>query len=140
MLARRSNWLPGIFNDFFGNEWIEKSSAASPAVNIIENEKEFKIEVAAPGLTKEDFRVELLDNNHLLVSMEKKTESKEEEDGDKYLRREFSYVNFRQSLLLPENVQKEKIEATVKDGVLMVYIPKKEEVEQVIQTKQIEVK
>lgn len=66
---RSQNWLPGIFNDFFGNEWMEKST--SPAINIIENDKEYKVELAAPGLTKEDFNVRVTEENQLVVTMEK---------------------------------------------------------------------
>ena len=59
MPVRKSqNWLPGIFNDFFGNEWMEKANSTSPAINIIESEKDYKVEIAAPGLTKDDFRLE----------------------------------------------------------------------------------
>ena len=72
--ARRNNqnWLPSIFNDFFDNEWLEKGNTTSPAVNIIENEDEFRIEVAAPGMTKEDFHVDVNPDNELVISMEKK--------------------------------------------------------------------
>ena len=67
--ARRNNqnWLPSIFNDFFDNEWLEKRNTTSPAVNIIENEDEFRIEVAAPGMTKEDFHVDVNPDNELLT-------------------------------------------------------------------------
>lgn len=135
---KRANWLPGIFNDFFGNEWIEKANATSPAVNIIENDDRFKLEIAAPGLNKEDFRIDIQEDGHLVISMEKK-EEKKEEDGNKYLRREFSYVNFRQSMLLPDNVDKEKIGATVKDGVLVIDIPKKKDVEKQSPARQIKI-
>ena len=60
MPARRSqNWLPGIFNDFFGNEWVEKTNTASPAINIIESDNDYKVEVAAPGMTKDDFSIKI---------------------------------------------------------------------------------
>ena len=55
-VKKSQNWLPSVFNDFFGNEWMEKTNTASPAVNILETDKEYKVEVAAPGLTKEDFQ------------------------------------------------------------------------------------
>lgn len=95
-----------------------------PAVNIIENDKEYKVEFAAPGLTKKDFRIEINGDDHLVVSMEKKNETKEEDKNNKYLRREFSYMNFRQSMILPDNVDKEQIQAKVEDGVLKISIPK----------------
>ena len=119
---RSQNWLPGIFNDFFGNEWMEKST--SPAINIIENDKEYKVELAAPGLTKEDFNVRVTEENQLVVTMEKKQEQKDENNDGRYLRREFSYSKYQQTLLLPDNVEKDKISASVEHGVLNILIPK----------------
>ena len=142
--ARRNNqnWLPSIFNDFFDNEWLEKRNTTSPAVNIIENEDEFRIEVAAPGMTKEDFHVDVNPDNELVISMEKKNEEKEEDPKKKgtYLRREFSYSRFQQSLLLPDNVETEKISAKVEHGVMTIDIPKKKVEELAAATRQIEVK
>ncbi len=123
MPARKSqNWLPGIFNDFFGNEWVEKTNSASPAINIKESENEYKVEVAAPGMTKDDFSIKIDADNQLIVSMEKKEEHKEE----RYLRREFAYTQFQQIMILPDNVEKDKIEAKVENGVLQIDIPKKQ--------------
>lgn len=140
MPVRRSqNWLPSIFNDLFGNEWVEKTSAAAPAVNILENENEYKVEVAAPGLTKEDFKINVNDDNELTVSMEKKSENKEEKKGT-YLRREFSYSQFQQSMILPDHVDKEKISAKVDNGILTIDIPKKKLEETVKTPRQIEIK
>ena len=142
--ARRNNqnWLPSIFNDFFDNEWLEKRNTTSPAVNIIENEDEFRIEVAAPGMTKEDFHVDVNPDNELVISMEKKNEEKEEDPKKKgtYLRREFSYSRFQQSLLLPDNVVREKIAAKVENGVMTIEIPKKKETEAAVAARQIEVR
>lgn len=119
---RSQNWLPGIFNDFFGNEWMDKST--SPAINIIENDKEYKVELAAPGLTKEDFNVRVTEENQLVVTMEKKQEQKDEQQDGRYLRREFSYSKYQQTLLLPDNVEQDKITASVQHGVLNILIPK----------------
>ena len=119
---RSQNWLPGIFNDFFGNEWMEKST--SPAINIIENDKEYKVELAAPGLTKEDFNVRVTEENQLVVTMEKKQAQKDEQQDGRYLRREFSYSKYQQTLLLPDNVEQDKITASVQHGVLNILIPK----------------
>ena len=119
---RSQNWLPGIFNDFFGNEWMEKST--SPAINIIENDKEYKVELAAPGLTKEDFNVRVTEENQLVVTMDKKQEQKDEQQDGRYLRREFSYSKYQQTLLLPDNVEQDKITASVQHGVLNILIPK----------------
>ena len=117
------NWLPSIFNDFFDNDWMVRANATAPAINVIESEKEYKVEVAAPGMTKEDFKIQLSDNNELVISMEKKNETKEGEEK-KYLRREFSYSKFEQALVLPDDVDVSKISANVQDGVLNITLPK----------------
>mgnify|MGYP001074237727 CR=1 FL=1 len=117
------SWLPSIFNDFFGNEWITKNRSTVPAVNIMEDEKRYTVEVAVPGMTKEDFNIHLGDENELVISMEKKVEN-EDKENKKYLRREFSYTKFQQSLYLPDNVDKEKITANVANGVLTIELPK----------------
>lgn len=67
------NWLPSIFNDFFDNDWMVKANATAPAINVIENEKDYKVEVAAPGMTKEDFNIHLGEDNELVITMEKRT-------------------------------------------------------------------
>ena len=77
-MRRNQNWLPSIFNDFFDNEWMERANATAPAINVIENEKDYRIEVAAPGMSKEDFNIKLDEDNNLVISMEKKSENKEE--------------------------------------------------------------
>lgn len=125
-VRRTQNWLPSIFNDFFDNEWMEKANATAPSINVIENEKEYKVEVAAPGMTKEDFNVRLDEDCNLVISMEKKTENNDKKEG-RYLRREFSYSKFQQAMILPENVDKESISAKVENGVLNIVIPKKPE-------------
>ena len=117
------NWLPSIFNDFFDNNWMEKANATAPAINVVESDKDYKVEVAVPGMTKEDFNIHLGDENELVISMEKEVEN-EDKDNKKYLRREFSYTKFQQSLYLPDNVDKEKITANVANGVLTIELPK----------------
>ena len=72
------NWLPSIFNDFFENEWLAKTGVTAPAINVIENDKDYKVEMAAPGMTKDDFKVNVDENNNLTICMEKKEEKKEE--------------------------------------------------------------
>ena len=116
------NWLPSIFNDFFDNEWMEKSNATAPAINVLENEKSY--EVAAPGMTKEDFKVTLDENGDLVINMEKKQENNEDKKNGHYLRREFSYSKYQQTMLLPDDADREKINAQVENGVLKVNIPK----------------
>ena len=120
------NWLPSIFNDFFDNDWMVRANATAPAINVIEGEKDYKVEVAAPGMTKEDFTIHLSENDELVIAREKKNESKEEDkENKKYLRREFSYSKFEQRLVLPDDVEKEKINANVTDGVLTIELPKR---------------
>ena len=131
MPVRRANqtWLPSIFNDFLNNDWMVKANPTAPAINVIETEKEYKVEVAAPGMKKEDFQIHINEDNDLVISMEKKTESTEGDKGGKeesrYLRREFSYSKFEQALILPEDVVKEKISANASNGVLTIDLPKR---------------
>ena len=113
-----------IFNDFFDNDWMVKANATAPAINVFETEKEYKVELAAPGMTKEDFNVHIDEENNLVISMEKKTENKEEKKEGRYLRREFSYSKFQQTMILPDDVDKEKISAQVENGVLNIDLPK----------------
>ena len=120
------NWLPSLFSDFFDTDWMPRMNTTSPAVNVTEDEQEYKIEVAAPGMTKEDFQVSLSDEDHLTISLEKKNEKNEKsEDNKRYLRREFSYSQFQQTLALPEDVDREQISASVTDGVLTIDLRKK---------------
>lgn len=146
MPVRRSNqtWLPSMFNDFFDNNWMVKANATAPAINVIESEKEYKVEVAAPGMTKDDFNIHINEDNDLVISMEKKTEStagdKEGKPESRYLRREFSYSKFQQTLILPDDVDKDKIDAKVNDGVLTIDLPKRVPEEKEKATKVIEVK
>ena len=93
------------FSDFFDNSWMERTTYTAPAINVIENEKEYDVELAAPGLTKEDFKVHIDADNNLHIEMEKKSENKEGKKHGKYLRREFSYEKFQQTLLLPEDAE-----------------------------------
>lgn len=139
--ARRFNGQYGLtdfFNDFFENRTLEKVGVTSPAINVKENEKGYRIEVAAPGMCKDDFKIHLNKDGNLVIDMEKtdcgcKDKEKEGEKKDcKYLRKEFSYTKFSQTLLLPENTDKDGIEANVSNGILYVDIPKvtKEKVEE----------
>ena len=138
MIRRNSdNWLPDIFNDFFDNSWMERPTYTAPAINVLENENEYEVELAAPGLTKEDFKVHVDEQNNLHIEMEKKTENKEGKKHGRYLRREFSYEKFQQTLLLPDDVDAEKIEAKVQHGVLNVLIPKMQKIEKPNPIKQI---
>lgn len=119
-------WVNDIFNDDLG----VKFTNAHPSVNVIENETSFKLEVAAPGLAKEDFKVHVEDNL-LTVSAEKKVEN--EEKTEKFLRREFGYTSFKRTFTLPDNVNAEEVKAAYENGVLFINIPKME-VKKTVQT------
>ena len=145
MMRKNQSWLPDIFNDFFDTEWMEKTNATAPAINVVEHDNGYAVEVAAPGMTKEDFNVHIDEENNLVISMEKKTESKEENNKDekkdgRYLRREFSYTKFQQTMILPDDVDKEKIGAHVENGVLNITLPKFTEAEKEKAKKFIDVK
>ena len=133
------SWLPDIFNDFFDNSWMERTNYTAPAINVIENEKEYDVELAAPGLCKDDFQIHVDNEGNLQIRMEKKCENKEGKKHGRYLRREFSYEKFQQTLLLPDDVDQEKIEAKMENGVLNVHLPKREKVAQTETVKQISI-
>src|SRR5574344_1154387 len=123
-VKRTQNWLPSIFNDFFDSDWMEKANSTAPAINVFETEKAYEVELAAPGLTKEDFKVNVDSDDNLVVSMEKKSDNSEKDKKGRYLRREFSYRQFEQCMVLPDDADKEKIAAKVENGVLKIDIPK----------------
>ena len=127
-VRKNQSWLPDVFNDFFDTDWMERANATAPAINVLESDKDYKVELAAPGMKKEDFTVRTNDQNELVVSMEHKEDKKEEPKDNKkarrYLRREFSYSKFQQNLILPDDVDKEKIGAKVENGILTVTLPK----------------
>lgn len=120
---KAQNWMPAI-NDFWGNEWMTKATSV-PAVNIKETDKEFVVELAAPGLTKDDFKVFVNSDNNLVVTVENKKETEDKDKKGNYLRREFAYTQFTQTMILPDNIEKDKIEAKAEHGVLTIDIPKK---------------
>ena len=124
-IRRSQNWLPSIFNDFFDNDWMERANATAPAVNVIEHENDYCVELAVPGMSKDDFQVHVDQNDNLVITMEKKEEKKDDKKEERYLRREFSYSKFQQTLVLPDDVEKEKISAHVEHGVLTVELPKR---------------
>ena len=134
-LADWDTSLPSIFNRFFDGDWMDwKNSnfadvdSTLPAVNIQENESDFQIELAAPGMKKEDFKIDF-DNGNLIISSEFSEENK---TGDKkYSRREFNYRSFQRTFNIPKNlVNHEKISASYENGLLKVMLPKAEEVKQ----------
>ena len=138
MMRRNAAWLPSVFNDFFDTDFMPKANATAPAINVKESDKSYTVELAAPGMTKEDFNVHINDEGNLIIKMEQKQEKKEEDKSTRYLRREFSYTKFEQTLLLPDDVKKDAISARVDNGVLTVELPKIVE-EKVKVSRQIEI-
>lgn len=138
-VINRNNWMPEVFNDFFDTDFMTRTKATAPAINVKETEKEYTVEMAAPGMKKDDFNVNIDKDGNLHIHMEAHTEKKEEDKKSHYLRREFAYSKFEQTLLLPEDVEKEAISAKVSDGVLTVTLPKLEK-QACKETRQIEVK
>jgi HSP20 family protein len=119
----RPFYLPDFFNDDFFPVMTSRSDSM-PAVNIREDEKRFFLDLAVPGIDRKDLKIEI-NENVLLISSETKNDSEENKNGFK--RKEFSYSSFSRSFQVPENVSQEKIEATYKDGILNVILPKVEE-------------
>ena len=138
MMRRNAAWLPSVFNDLFDTDFMPKANATAPAINVKETDKAYIVELAAPGMTKEDFNVHINDEGNLIIKMEKKEEKKDEDKSARYLRREFSYSKFEQTLILPDDVQKEQIKAHVEHGVLTVELPKQVQ-EKVKVSRQIEI-
>ena len=127
---RKNSWLPDVFNDFFDTDFMPRTNATAPAINVKESAVDYEVELAAPGMTKEDFNVHLNQDGDLTIKMEKKAENKEEDKKAHYLRREFAYSKFEQTLILPDDVDKNNISARVADGVLTVTLPKIKKEEQ----------
>jgi len=137
LIKRNDQYLPNIWEDFFDSDFFnsKKLATSNPAVNISDRNDHIAVELAAPGLKKDDFHVNL-EHNVLTISAEKKKEDEHKEE--RYTRREFNYTSFQRSFTLPDNVEPEKIKAKYDDGVLSVSIPKKEEAKQPAQ-RQIEI-
>ena len=138
-----NNWLDNAFNDFFDTDWMPRTAMTAPAVNVKESDKAFTMEVAAPGLKKDFCKVNINEDGTLVVKIEHKTEHddkscKENCEEFHYVRREFSYTKYEQTLILPDDVEKDKIAARVEHGVLTVELPKQVQ-EKVKVSRQIEI-
>lgn len=133
-LMKRNSMFPlnSFFDDFFSKDlfdWNDKNFTAAgntlPSVNVKETENEFEIELAIPGMRKEDFKIEL-DKHVLTISYEQGQEKEEKNDDGKYTRREFNYSSFSRSFTLPADVfESDKIVAGYKDGILQIKVPKR---------------
>jgi HSP20 family protein len=140
----KSTAVPSLFDDFFKpwNEWFDDRSFFNrvnnvPSVNITENSNSYNVALAAPGLKKEDFKIDV-DGNMLTISSEK--EEKTEEKEDKYTRKEYSYSSFSRSFSLPEDVKQDAIEARYENGVLDIRLPRRENGKKTAASKRIAVK
>ena len=138
-VMNRNLWMPEEFNDFFDTDFMPRVSATAPAINVKESEKDYTVELAAPGLTKDDFNVNIDNDGNLHIKIENKSNKKDEDKKSHYLRREFSYSKYEQTLLLPDDVEKDKIAASVNHGVLTVELPKLVKAEEKT-ARQIEIK
>ncbi|HTQ64668.1 MAG TPA: Hsp20/alpha crystallin family protein [Puia sp.] len=143
-LTRVGTTLPSVFDDFFRpwNEWLDngvtwRNTLTVPAVNVAENKDEFVLTVAAPGMKKDDFQIDV-QGNMLTISSEKE-EKKEDKDAN-YTRKEYSYASFSRTFTLPDEINREKIEAHYEDGVLRLALPKKDEAKKITASKHISVK
>ena len=143
-LAKKTERMPSFFEDFFNNPLLELFDGGTsgrmmnvPAVNITDRKEDYLVSMAAPGLKKEDFKIDV-EGNMLTISSEK--EEKNEEKDEKYTRQEYSYSSFERSFTLPDEVNKDKIDAHYQDGVLKLILPKKEEAKKLKISKQIAVK
>ena len=123
-VMHRNTWFPEVFNDFFNTDFMSKANATAPAINVIETEKEYLVELAAPGMKKEDFDIRINQSGDLNIKMESKREKEDKNEKAHYLRREFSYTKFEQTLILPDDVERQNIGAKMTDGVLTISIPK----------------
>lgn len=125
-LIKRSEWpWEGALSDFFGNDrFFDNGRTFIPAVNVKENDKNYEVEVASPGYTKNDFQISI-DHGLLTISADKKMEKEDKGKDDNYTRREFGYTSFSRSFNLPVNTNEEDIDARYEDGVLKLSIAKK---------------
>ena len=127
VMRTSNNWLDNAFNDLFSDSALSRMNSTAPAVNVKDTENAYVMEVAVPGIKKEFCNLE--------IAIENKLEHKEENKKEHYLRREFSYSNYQQSYILPEDVDREKISAKVLNGVLEIELPKVVKNEQKVQRK-----
>ena len=149
LLARRNqDIMPSLINELMGwNNWNNSVCSddcfSTPKMNIIEGDKDYEIEISAPGAKKEDMNLSIDSENNLVIALDTKEEKVEKEGEEKderhYLRKEFSRMQFKQMVALPENVKKEEINAKMEDGILRITLPKVTEEEKKALTQTIEI-
>ena len=115
MRQNHRNWMPTVFDDLFYNDFMPRANATAPAINVVENDDQYIVELA------------INEDGNLVIKMEKKQEQTTDDKHSRYLRREFNYTKFEQTLILPDDVEKAKIVAHVEHGVLTVDLPKTEQ-------------
>jgi HSP20 family protein len=127
LIRKQPSFFPSLIDDFIKTDWnlkVPTFSGTVPAVNIKELDSQFEIELAVPGLKKDDFEIEVEDG---VLSISSTQEEEQVNEKGKFTRREFSYSSFRRSFTLPDSVDPTKIDATYKEGVLLVLLPKHKE-------------
>jgi HSP20 family protein len=127
LIRKQPPFFPSLIDDFINTDWnlkVPSFSGTVPAVNIKELDSQFEIELAVPGMNKDDFEIEVEDG---VLSISSTQEEEQVNEKGKFTRREFSYSSFRRSFTLPDSVDSTKIDATYKEGVLLVLLPKQEE-------------
>lgn len=144
VLSKRTDWFPSLWNEFVGtwNNWADqdgawKRTATVPAVNITEHKNEYKLKLAAPGLKKSDFKIDIRDG---VLNISCENESSSEEKTEKHTRKEYNYSSFSRSFTLPEEVDQNKISAHYEDGILKMELPKLENAKKSTDSRPIEVK
>ena len=153
MQLKKYNRMPATLGDIFAEAWPDYyfRRGTAPQVNVIESDRKFKIEIAAPGMSKDDLKIELTADGQLMVSLEKSEEhdDKEPKNCDKegkscdkeecchYLRREFSCSAFRQFFTIPESVDKERVTAKMRHGILCIKLPKRDGADKASAARQI---
>ena len=143
LLTRRNqnynqDWLPSLFRDFMNDDWFTgRTSGSVPALNVIENEKDYELEFAVPGLKKEELNLQVDNDGVMSISMVSKQEDSKTDNKRNYIRREFSYQRINQSYILPDDADHKNIKAKVENGVLTINIPKVSAVSQAKAVKNI---
>ncbi len=141
MTRRNQGLMPSLFNELMDmTNYAAAEQVTMPKMNVSESENDFELELCVPGLAKEDLSLSIDSDNNLVVEMVKKEEEKSEKADRHYLRHEFSQLQFKQLLSLPENVKKEAISAQVTNGILHITLPKFTEQEKLALLQRIEIK
>lgn len=134
---RPQDFMPTLFNELMN---IGNSNYTNPQMNVIESKDNYKVQLLVPGLKKEDLKISIDTEGNLVVEMSRENKVEEKRDECRYLRREFSVEQFRQTLMLPEDIHREQITAKVENGILDIVIPRvtKEERQKLVQNIEVQ--